>query len=615
MTGGVAALPWWRRVGGIALLVTTLLAISVIIPLTGLQEPSAEMAVNTLQCQKSTKGGRPLEAFHTVALPYLAPEPGGTPDVVLSCRFDLDLSAAQARDAALLLPSYAAAVVIEANGQQIALNDLDTLRSLRFVTMPIFAPLSQTAVRVGANHFDIQLSSRPGRPASLARIFVGPRATLRPYYQARWFTSAGLPTLVAGGEGSMAIVFALIWATRRSETTYGWLAALLVLAAVHGTVLVPDFGWGGSDYPFWNLLVLWEVTALLMFIRAVAGAPMRRRTWLLAVPPGLLWALYLLNAAAYNPTLVTRGGIVMILAYVLLGIGTLARASLNRNRDALIILLGVVVVFPFIGHDMLEAVGILRDQVFLGRAAVSGWLMAVCTLMTLRFVQALREADQTAEALRLRVAAAEAELRTTYEELRIRREAEAVEQERARLMRDLHDGVGGELASMLALADSPGPHGAEIAVHARAALADMRLIIGSLEDYGGDLALALGAWRERAEPQVRAAGLKLDWRVDDLPELKGLGPAQVLDVLRIVQEGVTNVIKHARATRVEVAAFETPEGVAIAVRNDGPGIEQRAGGNGLRNMAMRAERLRATLAFGRNGDETELRLTLPRSAA
>src|SRR3546814_17027857 len=78
--------------------------------------------------------------------------------------------------------------------------------------------------------------------------------------------------------------------------------------------------------------------------------------------------------------------------------------------------------------------------------------------------------------------------------------------ERALLMLDLHDGIGGELASMLALADAPAPRTQEIARHARAALTDMRLIIGSLEDYGGDLSLALVAWRARAEPQLRAAG-------------------------------------------------------------------------------------------------------------
>lgn len=195
----------------------------------------------------------------------------------------------------------------------------------------------------------------------------------------------------------------------------------------------------------------------------------------------------------------------------------------------------------------------------------------------------------------------------------MRREAEAVERERGRLMRDLHDGVGGDLASMLALADDPEPHPSEIAAHARSALADMRLIIASLEDYGGDLTLALGAWRERLDPLVRSAGLTLDWRVDDLPPLPGLGPTQVLDVLRIVQEAVTNVLKHARASRIVLAAYERGPDLAIAIRDDGVGLGEQAGGNGLRNMATRAERLGGTIAVSRQDGETSVVLTIPRS--
>src|SRR3546814_16374577 len=108
-------------------------------------------------------------------------------------------------------------------------------------------------------------------------------------------------------------------------------------------------------------------------------------------------------------------------------------------------------------------------------------------------------------------------------------------------MRDLHDGIGGELASMLALADAPAPRTQEIARHARAALTDMRLIIGSLEDYGGDLSLALVAWREPAEPQLRAAVLRLVWSVDDVPPPATLDPPQVLVVLAHVQEARTHV--------------------------------------------------------------------------
>src|SRR3546814_16240735 len=119
--------------------------------------------------------------------------------------------------------------------------------------------------------------------------------------------------------------------------------------------------------------------------------------------------------------------------------------------------------------------------------------------------------------------------------------------ERALLMLDLHDGMGGERASMLALADAPAPRTQEIARHARAALTDMRLIVGSLADYGGNLSLALVAWRERAAPPLRAAGPRLVWSVDDVPPLEKFGAARVLAVLRTVPAAATNQRKQAGA--------------------------------------------------------------------
>jgi len=169
---------------------------------------------------------------------------------------------------------------------------------------------------------------------------------------------------------------------------------------------------------------------------------------------------------------------------------------------------------------------------------------------------------------------------------------------------------------MLALADDPQPRQGEIALHARAALADMRLIISSLEDYGGDLTLALGSWRERAGPQLRAAGLTLVWEIGDVPSLSWLGPAQTLDVLRIVQEATTNVIKHARAEQVTIATRAAGTGVSLTICDDGQGGVPQAGGNGIRNMRLRASRLNAELLIVSNpAGGTCVQLTLPERGA
>lgn len=603
----------------IAWLAAALIAFSLTASLLAFQQPDDSLAIHTLLCEERGADGSPAAPERVVTLPYAAPATDSRAGRVTSCRFGADLPAAAIGDTALFIPSFVDAVAIELNGQRVALAELHLMRNLRFATLPAFVPLPPDLLREGENRFRVSFSALPRRHASLDRIFIGPTASLLPHFHARWFTSAVLPTLAVGGALALAIVFAVLWTARPREHEFGWLSVALLLGALRGSVLIPDFGFNLPDRPLWNIFVAWEVTATLMFCRAVARTPKRRHAWLgWIAPPLALSLVFLLSpAAAISPALVTTI-MAVIFGYLLAALWTLAHAALRGNQDALVVLLGLAVVFVFVVRDIVMVLFPGPNLIFLARAVYGCLLVAVAVLMTMRFVRAMRQLDDTSETLRERVAATETELRKTYEELRTRREAEAVDRERARLMRDLHDGLGGNLASMLALADAPQPRPQEIAHHARAALTDMRLIISSLEDYGGSLPLTLGAWRERAEPQLRTAGLRLAWAIRDVPALAGLGPAQTLDILRILQEAVTNIIKHARATIVTVETFETDDGVGLAIRDDGTGGADRpphSGGQGIGNMRMRADKLGARLTISHGPDGTHLCLILPRAFA
>ena len=96
----------------------------------------------------------------------------------------------------------------------------------------------------------------------------------------------------------------------------------------------------------------------------------------------------------------------------------------------------------------------------------------------------------------------EERLKASFAREEERARAAALANERTRLMRDLHDGLGGQLVSIVALSER-GNGSAGIGDAARAALKDLRLVIDSMDDIGGDLMLALGSWRERAMAQLR----------------------------------------------------------------------------------------------------------------
>jgi signal transduction histidine kinase len=153
-----------------------------------------------------------------------------------------------------------------------------------------------------------------------------------------------------------------------------------------------------------------------------------------------------------------------------------------------------------------------------------------------------------------------------------------------------------------------------------------------MDDIGGDLMLALGSWRERAMAQLRPHDIALDWRAvtpQGLPVHPELRPWHVIQIVRLLDEAVTNAVKHANARRVTVR-IETLAGSdgldrgCITVEDDGNGFEvPPADGSagvakaarGLRNMRSRAARCGAELDLtsGAQGTDqgTRVRLTLP----
>src|SRR3546814_15937446 len=99
-------------------------------------------------------------------------------------------------------------------------------------------------------------------------------------------------------------------------------------------------------------------------------------------------------------------------------------------------------------------------------------------------------------------------------------------------MSDLHDGIAGQLMSIVALSEQDtGSKADEIAHACHRALTDLRLVVDSMEDVGDDLGMMLVAFRDRVEPQLRRSGIRLDWQVRNLSDLPGLSPATTLAIL------------------------------------------------------------------------------------
>jgi signal transduction histidine kinase len=265
----------------------------------------------------------------------------------------------------------------------------------------------------------------------------------------------------------------------------------------------------------------------------------------------------------------------------------------------------------FATRDMGVSAGLVEGTIILSPYMRPVVLAAVMAVLMWRLATSLHLLDHANENLNLRLAQREEELAALHRQERMEAASAVREQERQRLTHDLHDGISGHLVSIIAMAERAGKDVKPIEQAARNALDDLRLVIYSLDLGDRELPLALANFRERLIPQLQRAGIELDWSTADLPEVSGVTPGNALTVLRILQEAITNAIKHGPARKIVIRgrALEADK-AAIAVENDGQPFEAGRG-NGLDNMRRRAHQLGGNVRFEPLERGTRVTVSLP----
>ncbi len=197
------------------------------------------------------------------------------------------------------------------------------------------------------------------------------------------------------------------------------------------------------------------------------------------------------------------------------------------------------------------------------------------------------------------------------------------EEERRRLRHDLHDGLGPGLAAtamqLEAAAELLPPDAAkagqmldEAAAYLRGTVAEVRRIVDDLRPSAlGDLGL-VGAVRAHA---ARLGDGGIDVTVDAPDELGPLPAAVEVAAFRIVGEAMTNVARHARASRARVTITPRDGALELCVQDDGVGVRPGAPtGVGLGSMHQRAAELGGSCEVS-GGPGTTVRAVLPTAAA
>ncbi len=183
--------------------------------------------------------------------------------------------------------------------------------------------------------------------------------------------------------------------------------------------------------------------------------------------------------------------------------------------------------------------------------------------------------------------------------------------ERMRLAREIHDGIAQDMASVAYLLDDIARDAdadtatrlVSLREHLGGLVGDLRLSIFDLRagvDESVGLARTLGDYVQRVGSQ---SGLVVHVSMDESPHR--LPVAAEVELLRIVQEAVTNVRKHARAKNLWLTVEVDPPRARVTVTDDGRGLQaKRLDSMGIQGMHERAGRIGGRLTVRNRGDES-----------
>jgi signal transduction histidine kinase len=212
-----------------------------------------------------------------------------------------------------------------------------------------------------------------------------------------------------------------------------------------------------------------------------------------------------------------------------------------------------------------------------------------------------------------------------HRQLSALRQQEAVERERARIARDLHDQLGANLTQVallgeLAEADKNLPeevesHAQQICQTARDTTHALDEIVWTVNPSNDTLDGLVNYTCKYAQEYLALAELK--YRLEVPPQLPStpISPELRHNVFLVVKESVNNVVKHAQASSAWLRLQLQPHQFIIEVEDDGRGLtaaDREKGRNGLQNMRKRMADVGGEFEIGpREGGGTKVRLVAP----
>lgn len=487
---------------------------------------------------------------------------------------------------------------------------------------PQYYLLDAPLLKPGQNELLVRVSGLTAYQPAFGTVTVGEPAQVQAMFRANKRVRVDLQLLDTAIGAVLCALFGLFWLLRRQDTTYGWYAANGLFGMLYGLNWVKTSPWPFATTDGWQAFVGACYIALAacycIFLLRFADRRWPRFERLLLGYAALVFVLALALPGVMGPYrdlyLLPMIGFHYI-ASVVFAIWSVRHGRTDQK------VLGLCIVIPLFTalYDVAIYMGLVRADSMIGSFASPIMLLGMGFVLAHRFATTMQRVEGFNAELRREVTAATNELSATLTRQHALELSHSRAGERLQLVRDLHDGFGGTLVGAIARleqapADTPKTDVVDVLKEMRD---DLRLVIDTTAQEHADLAALIAPLRHRASRLLEAVDIDAHWQVDGIDGLQ-LEPARSLDLLRLLQEALTNVFKHSAARRVDVRVAKVGDELQVRVRDDGRGLAASdqpknlsGGGAGFASMRLRAQRLGGELKIADAAPGTALELAFP----
>jgi len=592
--------------------------------------PQCVVDITGVYTARSAENGQrpgPSQVWEAVSLPddwsWRGSEPAD--DVWYRIDWRRDCPAGAYEPVALLLRSIVMAGEVSVNEQFLWRDEQMAEPLSRSWNMPRYWLLPDAWLREGSNTIWIRVVGVQYQSVGLGDVQLGDARVLHQQYDNIWWRNRTLYVANMIVSAVIGILFFCIWFVRRNQTAYGWYAfsSLFWVVFISNTLVTTPWPW-----PDTMMAARANAVALMLNVACFCMFTLRFGALVRKNYERILWATTALFTAALIVTPPAYLGFVQISALLIATAFFLLNclefpvyAWRSRQREHILLAGCLLILFLTTLHDLMFIFRLIPAEFPILPYANIAITLSLSGILGLRHASNVRRIEQFNSELAGSVAQARAELATTLEREYALTLANTRLRDRLDIAHDLHDGIGGSLVHMMASVEQgSGPvHRPQVISMLKLIRDDLRQTIDSNSSPGIKVPATPVEWIAPLRHRFTALFDELDIQSEWVFPRAWQQPPNTLQCLaltRIVEEALTNVIKHSRAGHVSIVLSQDKADILVLkIEDNGLGFNvaavQQAGISiGMRSMATRIARVGGTLELNSTPGRTVLKAKL-----